>query len=139
MATKNGTKGRVYGGDCNLIHVADGKRAAAGQLMARNLDEEMRFRAVKEGRRSIVEASTQQLCPGCYMIVGFNMLVTLADQNGQSHVELADSMIAAFQKFKECEDVNACIEEIIIILDKDAEEEFSPLGGVKDYHINMRD
>ena len=35
MATKNGTKGRVYGGDCNLIHVADGKRAAAGHLMAR--------------------------------------------------------------------------------------------------------
>lgn len=143
MATKNGTEGRVYGGDCNLIHVADGQRANMGELLAQELDYKMRDGAFMSGARDYKQAIDQQLCPGCYMIVLFNASVTLAKNNGQSLNELADSMIAAYQRLKECGDKDACIEEIAVILDKEEqtpqEQEFSPLGGVKDYHINLRD
>ena len=143
MATKNGTEGRVYGGDCNLIHVADGNRANMGAWLANELDTAMRQAARYSGARTYEQAISQLLCPGCYMIVLFNASVTLAKNNGQSLNELADSMIAAYQRLKECDDKDACIEEIAVILDKEEqtpqEQEFSPLGGVKDYHINLRD
>src|ERR1044072_9106005 len=94
----NGTDGRVYGGDPNLIHVSDGQRANAGRKMAQVLDELMRERAEN---RTAEQRATQKLCPGCYMIVTFDMLLTLADQNGQPRRELALSMIGAFSKLLE--------------------------------------
>ncbi|MGN6819230.1 MAG: hypothetical protein ACTHJR_11240 [Sphingomonas sp.] len=106
-----GTEGRVYGGDPNLIHVPDGTRAELGKAMAKKLDMAMREGAEN---RTVGQRLYQALCPGCYMVVGFDMLVTLANQNGQSLNQLADSMIGAFEQLK----VNPeLIEEIFIKLD----------------------
>lgn len=110
--TRNGTDGRVYGGDCDLIHVADGKRAAAGRHIAKVVDGLMRANA--ENRTDEQKAS-QLLCPGCYMVVGFNMLTELARQNGQPLTELAASMENAFRQLRE--GGADAIEEILVLLD----------------------
>lgn len=120
--SQNGTDGRVYGGDCDLIHVADGKRAFAGRKMAELMDEWMRSRVAESGARTVEQLwgdDAQALCPGCYMIVGFNMLLTLAKRNGQSVQELGRTMSAAFAKLAECGDTDECIEEIAVIVDPD--------------------
>lgn len=118
-----GTKGRVYGGNCKLIHVADGKRAYEGKMMASHLDLRMRKKAVKEGM-DYRKASELPLCPGCYMVVSFNMLVELAKQNGQSLAELGSSMSQAFLKLAECKDSEQpCIESIEVLLDPPQQQE----------------
>lgn len=112
MLTRNGTDGRVYGGDCDLIHVQDGKRAAAGRHMARELDRLMRQNAQD---RTDEQKANQLLCPGCYMVVAFNMMTELARKNGQPFKELSASMINAFQKL--ADGGEDAIEEIQVILD----------------------
>src|SRR5688572_17757371 len=92
----NGTEGRVYGGDPNLIHINDGERADMGLRMAEHLDRRMRDEY--KGERTLDQRVDQPLCPGCYMIAMFNMAITLADENGQSRTELARSMRNAFEK-----------------------------------------
>ena len=114
LLTRDGTDGRVYGGDCNLIHVKDGKRAAAGRAMARELDKLMRQHAED---RTEEQKRTQLLCPGCFMVVGFNMLTELARRNGQPLSELAHSMADAFQKL--ADGGPDAIEEIVVWLDPD--------------------
>lgn len=123
MASKNGNEGRVYGGDCDLIHIADGKRAEAGQWLARQLDYEMRRRAQD---RTTEQKETQALCPGCYMIAGYNMLIALAEDNDQSLKELGASMAPVFQMLAEGKEFNR--EEIEVLLDKD-EESWKPWGN----------
>ncbi len=115
MASKNGNDSRVYGGDCALIHVEDGGRENMGKEIAHFLDVTMRTRAVDRGVRSAFEAATQDLCPGCYMIVGYNMMIELARQNDQSMVELGRSMAAVFTALAEGRPFNH--EEIEVILD----------------------
>lgn len=110
--TRNGTDGRIYGGDCDLIHVKDGKRAAAGKAVAKVMDELMRKNAEN---RTEQEKAEQLLCPGCYMVVGFNMLTELARQNGQPLAELAASMENAFRQLREGGEDS--IEEILVLLD----------------------
>lgn len=118
MATQNGTDGRVYGGDCDLIHVADGQRADLGEAMAYLLDAQMRKDAFNRGDRTAIQAAKQPLCPGCYMVVGFDMMLTLARQNGQSLRELGRTMVQAFTFLAECDESDAaCIESIHVILD----------------------
>ena len=101
------TNGRTYGGDSGLIHVRDGERANVGRDFAARLTHEMRVQAVAEGRRTPAQGfgtshneSTpdqfQSLCPGCFMTVGFNMLVYLAEQNGQDLRELGNTLGLAF-------------------------------------------
>lgn len=115
MASKNGNDGRVYGGDCDLIHVEDGQRQNMGKEMAFFLDATMRERAVMRGARGEQEAAKQDLCPGCYMIVGYNALIELAEQNGQSKRELGMSMATVFKALAEGIEFNH--EEIAVILD----------------------
>lgn len=120
VLTQNGTDGRVYGGDCNLIHVADGKRAELGAAMAYTLENQMRKDAFARGDRTLMDAANQPLCPGCYMVVGFDMLVTLARQNGQSLQELGRTMARAFDNLAFCDEGDtAYIESIHVILDGD--------------------
>lgn len=107
------TQDRVYGGDPRLIHVPDGKRAALGKRVARFMDEAMRHGAEN---RTQFETLTQPLCPGCAMVVAFNMLVYLADNNDQSRTELARSMKIAFEKL-ERNPSQLMIEEIEVQLD----------------------
>lgn len=111
--TANGTDGRVYGGDPNLIHVPDGKRADLGNLAACFVEAEMRKGAENRTHR---EREMQTLCPGCYMVVGFDMLLRLADDAGQDRRQLAKSMIAAYEKLLENPD-QPPLEEIFIQLD----------------------
>lgn len=119
--SRNGTEGRVYGGDCSLIHCEDGKRVLDGARMAGALDLHMRHNAAIRGE-GIVAAATFPLCPGCYMVVGVNMLAMLAEDNGQPITELAASMVAAWQRILESSGhpfdyAAARTEEIQIILD----------------------
>lgn len=113
----NGTLGRVYGGDCELIHVRDGHRTGVGRAIAAEIDMAMCREALASGTRSWNQVATQQLCPGCYMVVGFNAMVTLARSNGQSLSELGRTMAAAFSRLAECQ-TDACIEEILVLLDE---------------------
>lgn len=112
-----GSAGRVYGGDLDLIHVPDGKRADLGDAIATALDHLMRVGAEN---RMLHERATQRLCPGCYMVVMFNALVTLARRNGQPLDELAASMIGAFERLL-ADARFGRIEEILVLLDPEGE------------------
>lgn len=118
----SGTLGRVYGGDSSRIHVVDGGRKQMGDWTADFLDAEMSNRAYERGDRTWEESQTQKLCPGCYMIVGYNMLVSLALRNGQDLQELARSMIGAFQHLEANPD-HPFTEEIEVILDSPEQEQ----------------
>jgi hypothetical protein len=114
-----GTDDRVYGGDCDLVHVADGRRRMAGYLVANHIETHMRENAENRTER---EKEMQALCPGCYMIVAFNALVWLAGANKQTPKELGLTMAQAFLKLAECDSFSeACIEEIEVILDPEAD------------------
>ncbi len=113
VLTRAGTDGRVYGGDPGLIHVPDGQRGYLAAKAATYIDREMRLGAIGRTRE---ERWSQPLCPGCYMVVGFNMLVDLARRNGQPLSELGRTMSAAFKKL-ELDQSPLAIEEIEVKLD----------------------
>lgn len=110
-----GTEGRVYGGNPDLLHVPDGQRAALGHLVAAFLEGQMRENAENRTDR---QKEMQPLCPGCYSVVAFDMLVVLADDNGQSRRELARCMINAFQKLYDNPE-SGLTEEMRILIDPD--------------------
>jgi hypothetical protein len=112
--SQNGTLNRVYGGDCNLVHIADKTRAAVGISIAADIEEVIVNLAEKQG----VNTEGKKLCPGCYMIALFNAAITLADRNGQSRTELARSMAHAFTKLA-LNPTAGLTEEIEVLLDND--------------------
>lgn len=114
-----GTDGRIYGGDCELVHVADKERTQMGEYVAVHIEDLIRDAAYENGSRTCNQSRTQRLCPGCYMVVGFNALVTLATDNRQSMRELGLTMAKAFQKLADCppDQLEKCIEEIQVVLD----------------------
>lgn len=103
------TMGRVYGGDPRLIHIPDGQRERVGKDAADFMDGRIRMAA----RRQL---EIKPLCPGCYMVAGFDMLVALAQDNGQSLKELGLTMAQAFQELAS-EEGDPFREEIRVILD----------------------
>lgn len=114
--TRNGTDGRIYGGDCNLVHIKDGQRKAVGESIAFDTEEVIRHLAQKAG----IDTDGKPLCPGCYMIALFNAAIHLADANGQPRVELGRTMSKAFEKLA-LDPASGLTEEIEVILDNDAE------------------
>lgn len=112
--TRNGNDGRVYGGDAELIHVKDGMRATAGIAVADFVDTLMR---AKVENRTDEERADQALCPGCYMVVMFNAMMSLADRTGQPRKELIASMVGALKEFSADPDSEALREEICVLLD----------------------
>lgn len=110
-----GTEGRVYGGNPKLLHVKDGTRAQMGEHMAGLLDQRMGEAAFHDGQDPSFIADAP-LCPGCYMVVAFDMLIHLADQNNQSRTELARTMMGAFQKLLD-DPSSGLTEEIEVLLD----------------------
>jgi hypothetical protein len=111
--TRDGTDGRVYGGDPNLIHVPDGRRREAGELAALAID--LIIRRISD-RIPWPQRGFKLLCPGCYMIVLFNAAVALARANGQPLSELGATMSAAFARLAQDQSA-AGLEEIEVILD----------------------
>ncbi len=103
----------IYRGDPHLIHVSDGKRNMAGEHLAAVLTTQMRLNAEN---RDPHERASQRLCPGCYMVVVFDLALHLADQNGQSRRELAHSMIGAFSRLLDEPDMRG-VEDIHVYLD----------------------
>lgn len=93
MLTHDGTNGRAYGGDANLVHIPDHHRADVGAAMADSLERTMRLLAIPLHPD---DWKTATLCPGCYMIAGFDMLVELARRTGQPVKEIAATMARAF-------------------------------------------
>lgn len=108
-----GTEGRVYGGNPNLLHVADGTRADLGHLMAAFMEGYIREHAENRTDR---QKELQKLCPGCYMVVAFNMLLVLARDNNQSTTELARCMRNAFDRLL-ANPNSGLTEEIEVLLD----------------------
>lgn len=108
-------KDRVYGGDKGLIHVQDGMRADLGRDMALYLNNRMKIDALARGARTEQEIIDQKLCPGCYMVVLFNMAVELAKQNDQSLSELGNTMAKAFKQL--AKGGEAEMEHIDVVLD----------------------
>lgn len=92
--SRNGTDGRIYGGDRDLLHVRDGERVTVGEQVARYVESLIR-------NEHNGGDTTRALCPGCFMIVLFNATVTLAVNNGQPLDELGRSMGAAFNALAE--------------------------------------
>jgi hypothetical protein len=105
---------RVYGGKPQLIHIDDGQRAVMGVRIAEHL--ERRMRDEYQGERTPAQRVDQDLCPGCYMVAGFNMMLTLADANNQSRTELARSMRNAFDLLLKNPEMGLT-EEITVLLD----------------------
>lgn len=146
VLTRNGTDGRVYGGDCNLVHIEDHTRRDFGRDLAFQVEHMMRHRDPALRRQSAGELDgggypgarefapaagvvidwTRPLCPGCYMIALFNAAVELVRANGQPLAELGRTMAQAFSRLAEETVISAAyeaclIEEIAVILDGDAE------------------
>lgn len=113
----SGTDGRVYGGDCNLVHIADGTRAEVGKAVATFLEKEMRARAALAGKPSALDVD---LCPGCVMIALLDAAIHLADANGQSRTELGATLGKAFAVLA-ANPASGCTEEIEVILDPEHE------------------
>lgn len=115
--TRNGTadpdhgKSRVYGGDCNLVHIPDGERKAAGVIIAEYLDT-----FVRGHNRALGRNADGLLCPGCAMIALFNAALVTAERNGQPRAELAATMRNAFDRLLR-DPAAGLTEEIEIILD----------------------
>ena len=115
---KGGTNGRVYGGDENLVHIQDGQRANMGAKLAIALDSMMRADAIADGLKTPEDAEVESLCPGCYMVTAYDMLVHLAVQNGQSIREMARSMANVFAQLA-ADPFRPLQEEIDVITDED--------------------
>lgn len=99
MNVRNPDTDMVYRGDECRIHIADGMRVDTGTNLADHLSRLMRTDAHESGVETWDDAfgfRAKSLCPGCYMTAGFNMLVTLARENGQSLRELGRTMALAF-------------------------------------------
>jgi hypothetical protein len=111
--TRNGTDGRVYGGDCALVHIGDGQRQRAGEAIAEFIDAQMRQNA-----RLRAKPADGLLCPGCFMIAVFNAAIYLADWNGQPRTELGNTLAAAFARLAANPEA-AFTEEINVIVDPD--------------------
>jgi hypothetical protein len=103
-----------YTGDPNRLHIRDGKRGEVGLLLAIHADRLMRANYM--GDLTPEQVQGLALCPGCFMIAGFNMLLKLADDNGLPRKELADFMQNAFQQLAENPDMGLT-EEIELLLD----------------------
>lgn len=114
-ARKRNGDGDVYRGDPYLIHAADGTRATLGRELAEKLDAALRLRAYRDGQLDHWESREKPLCPGCFMVIGFNMLRELARANGQSERELARTMARAFTELGDNPDTDP--EHINVILD----------------------
>lgn len=125
---RNGTNGRVYGGDENLVHIADGTRAKMGMELALMLDQMMRAEALANGSRTDTDAMDQALCPGCYMVALFDAALALARMNGQDVRELGRTMAAQFDKLAHGED--GMIEEIEVIQSKPIEWLFPHMDSI---------
>jgi hypothetical protein len=113
MLTRNGTDGRVYGGDTGLVHIPDGKRAFVGALTASFLSKKIRHIAALWDK-----PSEGPLCPGCYMVALFDAAVHLANANGQPLRELGLTMSKAFADLA-ANPAAGVTEEITVILDPD--------------------
>jgi hypothetical protein len=113
--TRNGTEGRTYGGDKNLVHIEDGKRCLAGAKIADFADNSIRKAAWSRG---VANAYSAPLCPGCYMVAIFNAAVELAKRSGQPLEELGASLSHAFRKLAENPEAGVT-EEIKVLLDPD--------------------
>ncbi len=116
--SQDGTLGRVYGGDCNLVHIKDGMRMEVGAQLADALDTQIRLKAMAQGKLNAADFDSKPLCPGCFMIALFNVAIHLADANGQSRTELGRTMAQAFAKLAD-NPAEGLTEEIEVILDND--------------------
>lgn len=110
---RNGSDGRVYGGDVGLVHIEDGKRKNLGNDVANYLDAEMRLRAKRLGN---VVNKSMPICPGCGMIALFNASIIMAKENGMPVTELANTMKLAYEKLA-ASPGDGLTEEIEIVLD----------------------
>lgn len=124
-----GTDGRVFGGDCDLVHIPDGMRAFHGQMAANEIERNMREAAYISGARSKAQAQTQDLCPGCYSVVIFNAALELAKRSKFDTRALGLTLSKAFAQLAACDGDPQCIEEITMRLDVAAEAELVREGA----------
>lgn len=124
---KGGTDGRVYGGDERLVHIKDGQRANMGAKLAIALDSMMRADAIADGLKTPEDAEIEPLCPGCYMVTAYDMLVHLAVQNGQDLREMARSMANAFAML--AIDPFRPLQEEIDVITEDVDATFAARAG----------
>lgn len=97
--THNGTQGRAYGGDPNLVHIPDHHREDVGKALADQLTALMRaLGTLGMGHEAKPYDGDNPLCPGCYMIALFDAAIELARREGQPVKELGYSMALLFTK-----------------------------------------
>ena len=131
---RNPETGMVYRGAADLIHIADGERAAFGEELAQHLAARMRradwARRLLAGETDAEAARLSQglpLCPGCYMVAMFDATLALARDSGQDIAEMARTMAAAFAELARDPSAGS-IESIAVKLDDGADASaFRPL------------
>ena len=82
---------KVYWQDEAFVHIED-EWIGMGARMASSMEIKMRDFNGMAGWEGM-----KPLCPACYMLTGYNMLVLMAMKNGQSLEELQASMIGLFE------------------------------------------
>lgn len=80
--------GTRHGNDESLVHVPQDQRAYVGERIAVYADWAIRDIARASGRPAGPTAK-DKLCPGCYITVMINALLSLAERNGQDPAYLA--------------------------------------------------
>lgn len=96
MAIERQNTGFVYRGREDKCHIDRNGHDEMGQRMSDLLTIRQRAQAIARGDFTEEEAWNTPLCPGCYMEVGFWMMIALAKANGQSLRELGRTMAQGF-------------------------------------------
>lgn len=116
--THNGSDGRSYGGDPNLIHIPDHHRADFGRAIADTVISTMRLLGtLGVGHDAEPYDGDKPVCPGCYMIGLFDALVELAKRDGQSVQELGASMAELFTQLAKDGEYKPTEEMIVVSAD----------------------
>lgn len=103
--TQNGVQGLVYWQDENLVHI-ENRWIPFGQTRAGDWEVKMRNYAFLMGDANAWDME-RPMCPACYMLAGYNMLVALAQRTGQSLEELGESMAMLFSQLADAAPPNA--------------------------------
>lgn len=88
---------KVYLHDEQFVHV-ENQWIEMGGRMVDKMELMMRAWNGNEGWETDKAGYIKPLCPACYMLIAYNMLVELAERNGQDLQELKESMAKLFNE-----------------------------------------
>jgi hypothetical protein len=85
----------------DLVHATPGSHRYVGGVIAGYLERYMRLNAVAADLKSVEDADTQPLCPGCYTLILIEALLELARSQKQDVRERCLYMAREFARLAE--------------------------------------